>query len=307
VPEPKREAGEAPVLVQYVPHGVNHTLWKNITDEEGLKAVAAMRVRIFGKDADNVKFVVMYNSRNIRRKMTSDIILAYREFLKTIPETDRPFCRLLLHTQPVDENGTDLLAVLRDLAPDVQAVFSPDRLSAVEMVQLYNCADVIISMTSNEGFGIGTLEAMMTERMIIANVTGGLQDQMGFVDEHGQLLDPEVHFNAEWDTNADGKYRQHGEWVIPLFPTNRALIGSPITPYIFDDRCSYTDAARAIREVYDMTPEERHRRGKLGREYALRPDVGMTAELMCDRLIKGIEDTFARWAPKQKFGIYKGE
>ena len=194
MPEPKREVNEPKVMVKYVPHGVNHNIWHNITQPERLADVAKMRERVFGGDADKIKFVVMYNSRNIRRKMTSDIILGYRDFLRALPQHKRDECRLLLHTQPVDENGTDLIAVLRDIAPDVRAVFSPAQLPTTELVQLYNCVDVIISMTSNEGFGIGTLEAMMTERMIIANVTGGLQDQMGFIDESGQYLDPETHY-----------------------------------------------------------------------------------------------------------------
>ena len=56
-----------------------------------------------------------------------------------------------------------------------------------------------------------------------------------------------------------------------------------------------------------MTPEERNRRGKLGREYAMKQEIGMTSEMMCDRLIDGVEFTLENWTPKQKFGIYKGE
>lgn len=304
---PKREKNESKVIVAYIPHGVNHELWRNVTDEAGLKAVRDIRVKLFGDDADKVKFVVMYNSRNIRRKMTSDVILAYKDFLNSLPEKDRNSCRLLLHTQPVDENGTDLPAVLRDCAPEVKAVFSGDRLSPVDMVYLYNNADVVINMASNEGFGIGTLEAMMSERMIIANVTGGLQDQMGFVDDNGDFLDPEKHFNAEWGTNADGRYKNCGEWVIPLFPSNRALIGSPATPYIFDDRCSWQDATKAIQQVYTMKPEERARRGKLGREFAMKKEIGMTTELMCDRFVESIDETLEKWTPRKRFDIYKGE
>lgn len=295
-------------MIGYVPHGVDHRIWRNIesSDTEGMEAVQRMRERLFGKEEKDVKFVVLYNSRNIRRKMTSDIILAYRDFLAQLPVNKQEECRLLMHTQLIDENGTDLLAVIRDLAPSIKVVFSHEQVMPIDMIHLYNCSDVVISMTSNEGFGIGTLEALMTERMIIANVTGGLQDQMGFVDENGNLLDPDIHFNAEWGTNAEVRYRNHGEWVVPLYPTNRALIGSPITPYIFDDRCSYQDAAVALRQVYDMSKEERERRGKLGREYALREDVGMSMENMCNRIIDGIEKTLANWTPRKKFAIYKG-
>ena len=293
--------------VKYIPHGVNPKLWKKLEKEEDVAAALEMRKKMFGDDWEKVKFVVLYNNRNIRRKMTGDVILAFKEFINGLPEKDRGACRIIFHTQPVDENGTDLFAVLRDLAPEVEAVFSPERVSPEDMVKIYHNADVVINMASNEGFGIGTLEAMLAEKMIIANVTGGLQDQMGFVDDKGNHLDPDVHFNEEWGTNADGRYRKHGPWVVPLFPTNRALIGSPPTPYIFDDRCSYQDAAKAIREVYDLSPEERARRGKIGRDWAMSKEVGMTSQMMGERFVEAFDDVYANWKPRAKFDIYKAD
>jgi glycosyltransferase involved in cell wall biosynthesis len=295
-----------PWQVKYIPHGVNPNLWKRYTEKEDLDRVAQIRKNMFGEEADTVQFVVFYNNRNIRRKMTSDVILAYRDFLLGLPEKMRAECRLLLHTAPVDDNGTDLYAVLRDVAPEVNAVFSTARLDPRSMVDIYNNVDVVINIASNEGFGIGTLEAMMSERMIIANVTGGLQDQMGFRDENGELLREDKHFNAEWGTNADGRYKNHGEWVVPVFPNNRSLIGSPPTPYIFDDRCDYRDAAKALRQVYDMGPEERARRGKLGREFAMGP-AGMTTDEMSRRFMEAFDECFENWEPRDRVGIFKAE
>ena len=174
------------------------------------------------------------------------------------------------------------------------------------MVQIYNLIDVTINISSNEGFGIGTLESILTEHMIIANVTGGLQDQLGFVDETDQYIDPNIHFNYDWGTNEDGRYKKHGEWAVPIFPNNRSLVGSIPTPYIFDDRCDWNEAADAIRFVYDLGPEERARRGKLGRDWALTKQVGMSADEMNKRLITSINKTFETWKPRAKFGIYKG-
>ena len=297
----------APWQVKYIPHGVDHTIWKKHESEESLTAVQAVKQRLFGDDWEKINFVVLYNNRNIRRKMTSDVILAYQKFLHKLTPEQRAGCRILFHTAPVDENGTDLPAVLRDVTPDVQFAFSSDRVSPQEMVNIYNLSDVVINLASNEGFGIGTLEAMMTERMIIANVTGGLQDQMGFKDEKGNYLDPSVHYNNEWGTNADGRYKDHGEWVIPVFPNNRALIGSPMTPYIFDDRCDWNDAGDAIHAIYQMPVEERERRGKLGREWAMSEEAGMTSQLMCQRFIDNFNDVFANWKPRTRFSIHKSE
>jgi len=216
----KKDAPE-PWQVKYIPHGVDETLWRRYTEKEDLDRVDELKKNMFGDEYDKVKFIVLYNNRNIRRKMPGDVILAYRDFLLTLPPKDRDACRLVLHTAPVDDNGTDLLTVIRDVAPEVNAVFSPSRLDPRSMVDIYNTCDVVINLASNEGFGIGTLEAMMAERLIVANVTGGLQDQMGFRDDDGNLISEDVHFNADWGTNADGKYRNHGEWAVPVFPNNR--------------------------------------------------------------------------------------
>ena len=45
------------------------------------------------------------------------------------------------------------------------------------------------------------------------------------------------------------------------YPTSRSIQGSPVTPYIWDDRCKPEDAADRIREVYDLGPEKRKELG----------------------------------------------
>lgn len=288
-------------LIGYVPHGVDSKLFYNIIDSEQLKSVVEMKKNFFG-DVD-VTFVVLYNNRNIRRKMTGDVVLAYRKFLMGLPKDKAEKCRLLLHTQPVDENGTDLWVLLRDIAPEVKFSFTGAQLAPEQMNVLYNTADVVINLASNEGFGLSTLEGIMAERMIVANVTGGLQDQMGFKDREGNYVNEDVHFNKEWGSNHDGKYQQHGEWVVPVFPNNLSVAGSPPTPYIFDDRCDWREAAEKIREIYDMDKTERQRCGTLGREYCL--TQGFTSEEMCRRMIVGIDETLESFTPRKRFDIFK--
>jgi hypothetical protein len=45
-------------------------------------------------------------------------------------------------------------------------------------------ADVVVNIGSNEGWGLSSTEAILSATPIINNVTGGLQDQCGFVDEN---------------------------------------------------------------------------------------------------------------------------
>jgi hypothetical protein len=291
------------VFLSYIPHGINAKHFFRCTSEEDLNGVTELHKQLFPEGG--VEFVVLYNNRNIRRKMTGDVILAYRQFLLGLPEQERSRCRLVLHTQPVDDNGTDIPALIRDCANEIKAVFSPERIETKTLNYLYNLSDVVINLASNEGFGLATAEALMAERLIIVNVTGGLQDQCGFVDENGIYLHESLHFNAQWGSNHDGRYKQHGEWVLPCFPVQRALIGSPPTPYIFDDRCSWEDAGEKIREVYNMSQEEKIRRGRLGREYVL--TQGFSSEEMCKRFIEGFEAVMQQWLPRQKYMVLKSE
>ena len=284
----------------YIPHGINTNRFHPLPTEN--ERVLETRKRLFG-DAE-VDFVLFYNSRNIRRKQTSDIILAFSEFMKKLTPEQREKSRFVMHTQPIDENGTDLPAVIRDVTPDMQKyiIFSAERTEAEYINHLYNIADVTINLSSNEGFGLGTAESIMAGTPIIVNVTGGLQDQCGFMDEEGNYLDPETHFTYDWGSNHDGRYTKHGDWAFPVFPSNRSLQGSPLTPYIFDDRAKFEDAAERIMEVYSLGREERKRRGELGRQYGL--TVGQfTAERMCDSFVEHIESSMEVWTPRKKFEL----
>ena len=180
-------------------------------------------------------------------------------------------------------------------------MFSDGRVGVDSMNYLYNLADVTMLISSNEGWGLSLTESMMAEKMIIGNVTGGMQDQMRFEDENGKWID----FDDEFCSNHMGTYKKCGEWTIPVFPTNLSLVGSVPTPYIWDDRCDFRDVAKAIREVYDMPKAERERRGKLGRDWVTSDESMQSARLMCKNAIDIIDETFDKWKPRHKFELIK--
>lgn len=291
-----------PRHLAYIPHGINTKRYHPLPADD--VAMLETRKKLFGEA--EVDYVIFYNSRNIRRKQTSDIIYAFNVFMSRLTPEQRERVRLVLHTQPVDDNGTDLPAVIRDVTPAVEKyiIFSADRVESGFLNHLYNIADVSINMSSNEGFGLGTCESMVTGTPIIVNVTGGLQDQCGFTDEEGNYLDPDKHFTYDWGSNHDGRYKKHGEWAFPMFPSNRSIQGSPLTPYIFDDRASFEDAADRMMEVYKLSREERKRRGELGRQYALGPGQ-FTAERMCELFIEHMDKGMADWKPRKKFELVR--
>jgi glycosyltransferase involved in cell wall biosynthesis len=286
-------------IVKYVPHGINQDVFypqlKTAPD------VVEMKKRYFGDDQP--EFVLLYNARNIRRKCTSDLILGYAQFCNKIGKEKAKKCALLLHTQPLDENGTDLPAVI-DLFCDPEyqrVVFSNYRYSPYEMNTMYNCADAGILVSSNEGWGLSLTEAMMCGKMIIGNVTGGMQDQMRFENEKGEWID----FNENFCSNHFGTYKKHGEWAVPIFPSNMSIVGSIPTPYIFDDRADFREIAAAIEEVYNLSPEERERKGTKAREWVISEEAMQSATSMAKNIIDGVEETFTKWKPRPKYELIK--
>ena len=291
-------------VIEYVPHGIDSNLFFPITKEHKLyPEFETYKGNMFeGKD---IEFVLFFNSRNISRKHAADTILAYRLFCDKIGKEKAKKCALLMHTAIVDQHGTDLKAVKEALTdPEyVNIYFSTEKLTSQQMNLLYNIADASILLTSNEGWGLSLTESMMAGTMIIANVTGGMQDQMRFTDEDGAWID----FDENFPSNHRGTYKTHGEWSVPIYPSNISLAGSPATPYIFDDRCSPEDASNAILKVYELNKEERIKRGLAGREWVTSDEAQMTSAKMSLNMIRCMNKAFDQFTPRSEFDIIKLE
>lgn len=284
-------------IITYVPHGINEKQFYLIENQDELKET---KKKIFGdKEFD---FTVFFNSRNIRRKCISDLMAAHKLFLDSLSKEKADKVALILHTQPVDNNGTDLYAVRELLfGKNSNVFFSDGRIDTPELNRLYNIGDVTVLPTSNEGWGLALTEAMMTGKMIIANVTGGMQDQMRFEDEEGKWID----FTPEFPSNHFGKYKKHGKWVVPVFPNNMSLVGSPATPYIWDDKLDFRELALAIQQVYEMSSETRNENGLAAREWVISDESGMSARMMCKNIIKDIDLTLNTFIPRKSFEFIK--
>ena len=182
-------------------------------------------------------------------------------------------------------------------------IFDENRYPSNIMNLLYNATDATALISSNEGWGLSLTEAMMCGKPIIATVTGGMQDQMRFEDENGEW----IKFTEEFGSNHFGKYKKAGKWAFPVFPSNMSLIGSVPTPYIFDDRADFRDAAKAIYDIYSLSPEERKETGKAAREWATSDEAMMTAKNMCINFIKYTDETFTKWEPRAPYDFIKIE
>ena len=285
-------------IIEYLPHGLNSKMFYPIKNRKQDKEHLSIKKEIFkGKDYE---FVVFFNSRNIRRKQVQDTILAYKCFVDNLPLEKAQKCALLLHSDPVNDAGTDLLTVIETFQTEnCNIILDPYRHGVSKMNHIYNMTDVQILLTSNEGWGLSLTEAMLVGNPIIANVTGGMQDQMRFEFEDGTWID----FDADFPSNHRGTYKKHGEWAFPVYPTNLSIQGSPPTPYIFDDRCSWEEASDRIMEVYNLSPKERKEKGLAGREWAINEEAGFTSEHQGKRFITYIDKLFNTWKPREKYEL----
>ena len=111
------------------------------------------------------------------------------------------------------------------------------------MNTLYNIADFCINISYAEGFGLGTLESMMTGTPIIASKTGGMTRQ---VIDHRDGSENGVGLDIEIQT----------------------MVGSQGVPYIYEDYVSCETIAKGMRKLYDLSPEEKTKLSDKVLEYA---------------------------------------
>ena len=290
----------------YVPHGINEKYFYPVKNEKERLEMNKMKSELF--QGQDVEFCLFYNNRNIRRKMTSDTIMAFKTFADKLPKEKRDKVAYVMHTQPVDNNGTDLPAVVKEMCPDLNIIFSTQKLSSKNLNYLYNIADVTINIASNEGFGLGTCESLMCGTPIIVNVTGGMQDQCGFkfrdhfltYKDYGKI--ESLHDWRKWENNKD---LTHGEWVKPVWPKTRTLAGSPPTPYIFDDRADWLEVSEKINEWYEMSDEERKECGFKGHEFVCGDEAMMSARAMCGLFMDHMNTALDKFQPRERYEVYK--
>jgi glycosyltransferase involved in cell wall biosynthesis len=286
-------------IFKYVPHGLNNNKF-NILEDNDIELTSFSKN--IGLSEDN-KFHLLFNSRNIRRKQVSNIIMAWKLFIDKLSPEEAKKCQLTLKTEAIFEHGTDLNAVIEYFCdPEICRVgILQHKLTTEEMNLLYNSADGVIQISNAEGWGLSLTEAMLTGTPFIAAVTGGMQDQMRFEDEKGNWIE----FNGEFPSNHHGKYKKHGEWALPVYTAASTLVGSPPTPYIYDDHHNLNDVVDQIMKLYKMDDKKRKSIGKKGYEWATSDEAGFTSEKMTEKVIDGFEELFQTWKPREKYNFLK--
>ena len=221
----------------YLPHAVDSAVFKKLPEQQ----VKRFTEEGFGEHAPSTKFTVFWNNRNARRKQSGSLIWWFKDFLDEVGHEN---ARMVLHTDPKDPNGQDLVAILSELGLDNgEVLISKDKVPPNILALMYNMADCTVNISDAEGFGLATLESLSCETPIITTMTGGLQEQV-----------------------TDGE-----NWFgVGLEPASKAIIGSQGVPYIYEDRISKETFVEALKTMYNMTKEEREELGRRGRQHVMK-------------------------------------
>jgi len=215
----------------YLPHAVDSQFFttRSLEDRELLKKQIL-------PEEDQDKFIVFWNNRNARRKMSGSLLWWWKEWLDKRDLNGK--AQLIMHTNPFDQHGQNLNMIAQELGMDNrQVVFSTKKVDLQGMPAFYLIADCTVNIADAEGFGLATLESLACGTPIIVNMTGGLQEQVMGVD---------------------------GPFGFPLYPTSKAVIGSQQVPYIYEDRVSKEQLHAALDKMYVLSKEERYEMGMNG-------------------------------------------
>ena len=285
-------------VVKYIPHGIENTYYPMNPSSPQLDEY---KRKVFGNDIP--KFILLFNARNMNRKNMGDLVLGWKLFTDTLSDKDAVSCCLLMHCNPSSWDGTDIEAIWKDNSNTdrCKVKFLDYNMSFAEMNLMYNISDGVILPSYAEGWGLSITEAMMTGKMFIATVTGGMQDQMRFEDENGNW----ITFSKDFPTNSIGKYKKHGDWCIPIFPITARSNGSPKNPYIYEDVIRIQDIADAITKLYNIPKEKRIKLGDHGYQWATGEEAGFTASIMGERVVDGIEEVLNKFKPQNNYRIIK--
>jgi glycosyltransferase involved in cell wall biosynthesis len=217
--------------VQYIPHGVPKNDYRQLENKD----IVDLRKKHFS-DSFKDKFIVFYNSRNAMRKRTGNCIMAVKELIDMLPEEEKDNVFFMMHTPPLDPEGQNLFEVVNAFGLQKHVGFNDKMVDNSVMNEFYNMADVTISLSSEEGFGLSILESLMAGTPVVCTKTGGMQDQavdQETGEEFGHCIEPDA----------------------------KSLIGSQgITPYIWQDHVDPTTAANRLLDLYN-------KKKQLGLEY----------------------------------------
>ena len=252
----------------YIPHAVNPEVFFPLEED-----VISNFKKEHMPDAQD-KFIVFWNNRNARRKMPGSLIYYFNKFLDKV---GRDKAQLIMHTDPFDQHGPNLEALLHKFnLINGEVKLSAAKVEPQQLAMMYNVADVTINISDAEGFGLSTLESLSCGTPIIVNMTGGLQEQV---------------------TDGDNWFGYGIE------PSAKAIIGSQDIPYIFEDRVSEEDVVNALTQAYEN--KDLKKMGSDGRQHVVE-NYGF--DKFCkswDGLLRSVHDRYGSWDTRNHYNRWE--
>ena len=247
-----------PEKTNYIPHAIPKEVYYPLPEDQQKKN----KVTLLGSQRED-HFTALFVSRNARRKMPSDILVSWKQFMDELKKKHgHSKATLVMHTEPLDPEGPNLHHVVDMLEIKDSVFFSKNRIEFGDMNKLYNACDTVVNRSCNEGFGLSTLEAMMCAKPIIAIKTGGLTRQVEDLETGEQF-------------------------GIGLNPDASSLVGNQLVPFIYEDYVTHEALANAFMEMYEWGPEKRKQAGLRALDHA-RKDYNI------DNIIKSWDDTLTK-------------
>lgn len=187
------------------------------------------------------KTFFFWNNRNARRKQSGSLIYWFKDFLDIVGHDQAV---LIMHTEPKDPNGQDLVAIMNNLGlTNGEVLISEQKMSPEDLACIYSAVDCTVNISDAEGFGLATLESLACETPVIVSMTGGLQEQV-----------------------TDGE-----QWFgYGIEPVSKAIIGSQDVPYIYEDRIDGATFTNKLVEFHNLSKDQKAEMGKKGREHVLK-------------------------------------
>jgi len=253
----------------FIPHALPKEIYNKLPDDE----IKTWKNKILGPGRED-HTVCLWINRNAKRKRSNDVLWSWRKFVDTYTEKhgEKPKATLLLHTDPTDIEGANLLQTLELLDLQEYVYFSVDTLDFAQMNVIHNISDFCLNISYAEGFGLTTLESMQCGNPIIAVKTGGLTRQV--VD-----------------------HRDGSENGIALDVDLTSMVGSQMVPYIFEDYADTENVANAILKLVEMEPDERKALGEKAMSYAHSEfDLQDTVDKWHDTLLETIHNWRDRYS-----------
>ena len=256
-----------PEKTNFIPHALPDQLFYPLPESQA----KLNKQQILGNERKDF-FTLFWVNRNARRKRPSDVIEAWSIFMKRIKAEGKKDAILIMHTDPMDQEGPNLHEVTRLFNVQDSVIFSTERIDFDKMNVLHNISDACINISYAEGFGLPTLESMQCGKPIIAVKTGGLTRQV--VD-----------------------HRDGSENGIALPVEFQTCVGSQVVPYIYEDYVANNTVADAIEKMYRMDPEARKNLGQKAKSYV---QSEFSYQDVIDRWHETLNETIENWKTRYK-------